>query len=93
MPEYQEPRFNIVFNRLPEDGSTVRIAYAAPSQSGYTGKTIFDYVVTNVVRDGMAREDWLDTMKLEPGDYLLRAVVEDFFRNRATKDVRITIAH
>ncbi len=93
LPEYQEPRFNIVFNRLPEDWSTVRIAYAEPSQSGYTGKTIFDYVATNVVRDGVAYEEGLDTAKLANGEYILRAVVEDYFRNRATKELRITIAH
>lgn len=93
LPEYKEPRFNIVFNRLPEDWSTVHLAYAEPSQSGYTGKTIFDYVATNVVRDGMAHEEGLDTTKLANGEYILRAVVEDFFRNRATKDVRIVIAH
>lgn len=92
LPEYQEPRFNIVFNRLPEDWSTVRIAYAEPSQSGYTGKTIFDYVATNVVRDGFARVEGLDTSKLPAGEYILRAVVEDYFRNRATRDLRITIA-
>lgn len=90
LPEYTEPQFNLVFNRLPEDWATVRIAYAAPSQSGYTGRTIFDYIATNVVRDGTAREVGLNT-KLPSGEYILRAVVEDFFRNRATRDVRIQI--
>ena len=93
LPEFKEPRFNLIFNRLPEDWSTVRIAYSEPSQSGYTGKTIFDYVATNVVRDGVAYVEGLDTAKLANGEYLLRAVVEDYFRNRATKEVRITIAH
>ncbi|HEX4946031.1 MAG TPA: SMP-30/gluconolactonase/LRE family protein [Blastocatellia bacterium] len=92
LPEYKEPQFNLVFNRLPEDWATVRIAYAAPSQSGYTGKTIFDYIATNTVRDGTAREVGLHT-KLSNGEYILRAVVEDFFRNRATKDVRIQIVN
>ncbi len=93
LPDFKEPRFNLVFNRLPDDWSTVRIAYAAPSQSGYTGKTIFDYVATNVVRDGFAREEGLDTTKLPNGDYVLRAVVEDFFRNRTTKDLPITVGN
>lgn len=88
LPEYKEPHFNLVFNRLPEDWATVRIAYAEPSQSGYTGKTIFDYIATNVVRDGTAREVGLNP-KLPNGEYILRAVVEDFFRNRTVKDVRI----
>jgi sugar lactone lactonase YvrE len=91
LPDFKEPRFNLVFHRLPEDWSAARIAYAAPSQAGYTGKTIFDYVATNVVRDGLAREEMLDTTKLPNGDYVLRAVVEDFSRNRTTKDLRITI--
>ncbi len=92
LPEYKEPQFNLVFNRLPEDWATVRIAYSEPSQSGYTGKTIFDYIATNIVRDGSAREVGLNT-KLPNGEYILRAVVEDFFRNRATKDVRIQIVN
>ncbi len=92
LPEFKEPNFNLVFNRLPEDWATVRIAYAEPSQSGYTGKTIFDYIATNVVRDGTAREVGLNT-KLPNGEYILRAVVEDFFRNRTTKDVRIQIVN
>jgi DNA-binding beta-propeller fold protein YncE len=90
LPEYKEPQFNLVFHRLPEDWATVRLAYAEPSQSGYTGRTIFDYIATNIVRDGTAREAGLDT-KLPNGEYILRAVVEDFFRNRTTRDVRITI--
>ena len=89
LPDFKEPRFNIEFNRLPEDPMAARIAYAEPSQSGYTGKTMFDYIATNIVRDGRASEDWLDTTKLASGEYILRAVVEDFFGNRTTKDVRI----
>ena len=92
LPEYKEPQFNLVFHRLPEDWATVRIAYAEPSQSGYTGRTIFDYIATNIVRDGTAREAGLNT-KLPNGEYILRAVVEDFFRNRTNKDVRITIGN
>jgi hypothetical protein len=42
------------------------------------------------VRDGEAREVGLNP-KLPNGEYILRAVVEDFFRNRTTKDVRIKI--
>jgi hypothetical protein len=89
---YEEPRFNIVFDRLPADPRTVALVYAEGSQSGYTGRTIFDYVVTNVVRDGGAREDWLDVTELEPGEYVVRACVEDFFRNRAARDVKIFVA-
>jgi DNA-binding beta-propeller fold protein YncE len=88
---YEEPRFNIVFDRLPADPRTVALVYAEGSQSGYTGRTIFDYVVTNVVRDGGAREDWLDVTTLQPGEYVVRVFVEDYFRNRATRDVKVAV--
>ncbi len=93
LPDFKEPRFNIVFNRLPEDWQAVRLAYAEPSQSGYTGRTIFDYIATNWVRDGAAREDWLDSTRFANGEYILRAVVEDFFRNRTVKDLRMIVAN
>lgn len=86
LPDFSEPRFNVIFNSLP-DFSAVRMVYAEPSQSGYTGKTIFDYIVTNEVKNGSAKEGWMDVTKLSAGEYILRVVVEDFFRNRATKDV------
>jgi ribosomal protein L27 len=91
LPDYQMPHFNLVFNRLPEDWRAVRLVYAEPSQSGYTGKTIFDYVATNVVRDGVAQAAWFDAGKLPRGAYVLRAVVEDFSHNRATKEVKIVV--
>ncbi len=89
LPDFAEPRFNIVFNSLP-DFSAVGMVYAAPSQSGYTGKTIFDYIATNEVKNGDAKEGWMDVTKLPAGEYILRVVVEDFFKNRATKDLNWT---
>ena len=86
LPDFSEPRFNIIFNSLP-DFSAVRMVYAEPSQSGYTGKTIFDYIATNEVKNGSANEGWMDVTKLPAGEYILRVVVEDFFKNRATKDL------
>ncbi len=91
LPDYKEPRFNIEFNRLPDDARAANIAYATPSQSGYTGKTIFDYTVTNIVRDGIAREEWLDTTTLPKGNLRIRSIVEDFFRNRSTREVAIVV--
>jgi len=90
-PGFDRPRDNIVFERLPADPRAVAIAYAEGSQSGYQGKTVFAYIVTNVVRDGEAREDFLDTTSLAPGDYILRVFAEDFFGNRATRDVSIAV--
>ncbi|HYE75413.1 MAG TPA: gluconolaconase, partial [Blastocatellia bacterium] len=91
MQGFKEPQFNIVFDRLPADPRTVSLVYAEGSQSGYTGKTIFDYVVTNIVRDGNAKEDSLDVSSLQPGDYIVRVFAEDYFRNRTTRDVKISI--
>jgi sugar lactone lactonase YvrE len=90
-PGFSAPRENIVFERLPVDQRAVAIAYAEGSQSGYSGKTIFAYAVTNVVRDGEAREDFWDTAALSPGNYTLRVIAEDFFGNRATRDLPVTV--
>jgi hypothetical protein len=90
-PGFSEARYNIVFERLPVDPRASIIAYAEGSQSGYSGKTIFAYIVTNIVRDGEAREDFWDTAALAPGDYTVRVMAEDFFGHRATRDVRVTV--
>jgi len=90
-PGLGEPRYNIVFEQLPVDPRATTMAYAEGSQSGYSGKTIFAYVVTNVVRDGEAREEFWDTTALAPGDYILRVIAEDFFGNRAIRDVPVVV--
>lgn len=91
-PSFDETRRNIEFDRLPADWRTVPLVYAEGSQSGYQGATIFNYIATNVLRGGEAREDFFDTSKLPPGDYVLRALVEDFFGNRTERKVPITVA-
>ena len=88
---FAQPRYNIVFERLPVDPRAAVIAYGLGSQSGYTSKTVFAYVVTNIVRDGEAREDFWDTTTLTPGNYTLRVLAEDFFGNRATRDVPVAV--
>lgn len=90
-PGFDRPRENIVFEKLPADPGAVPLAYAEGSQSGYTGQTIFAYVVTNAVRDGAAREDFLDTASLPPGDYIVRVMAGDFFGNTTRRDVRVVI--
>lgn len=85
------PNYNLVFDRLPADWRTVALAYAEGSQSGYEGRTIFDYLVTNVVRGGEAREDFCDVTQLAPGDYTLRVLVEDYFGNQARRDVPVKV--
>jgi hypothetical protein len=91
-PGYAEPRENIVFERLPADPHAASVAYAEGSQSGYQGATVFAYLLTNVVRDGEAREEFWDTSQLAPGDYTLRVIAADFFGNQTRRDVPIVVA-
>jgi hypothetical protein len=91
-PGFAGPRENIVFEKLPATPQAVSLAFAEGSQSGYSGQTIFAYIATNVVRDGEAREDFLDTTNLAPGNYLVRVIVADFFGNKTQRDVSVTVA-
>ena len=86
-----EPQATISFESLPEDTRTARLAYAEGSKSGATGETIFAYIVTNRVRDRQASEDFWHTSDVPPGDYILRVFAEDFFGNRATRDLSVRI--
>jgi sugar lactone lactonase YvrE len=84
-PGFEEPRVNILFNRLPEDSNATKVAYA--DESGITvygsKSTRFLYEVTNTVRDGhVARGVW-DTSQLPKGDYVLRIIASDFSGNEA----------
>jgi sugar lactone lactonase YvrE len=88
---FEQPRYNVVFDRLPVDQSLVEMVYAEGSQSGYQGRTIFGYVVTNVARGGEAREDFLDTSQIAPGDYTLRVFAEDFFGNQTRRDTPLGV--
>lgn len=90
-PGFDDTRRNIEFDRLPTDWRTVPLIYADGSQSGYQGVTIFNYIATNELRGGEAREGFLDTTKLPPGDYTLRAMAEDYFGNRAQRDLPIKV--
>jgi sugar lactone lactonase YvrE len=90
-PEFKEPRYNIVFDRLPEDPGAVFLAFADGSQSGYSGQTVFNYFVTNVVRGGEAHEDFWDTSKLAAGNYTLRVIAEDHFGNQSRRDVPVRV--
>lgn len=87
----QALNYNLLFDRLPADWNNVALAYAEGSQSGYQGRTIFDYAVTNVVRGGQARADFCDVTTLAAGHYTLRVVVEDFFGNGARRDLPLII--
>ncbi|HJT64963.1 MAG TPA: NHL repeat-containing protein [Pyrinomonadaceae bacterium] len=94
-PGFAEPRINILFNRLPPDRDSTKIAYA--DQSGITvygsASTRFLYEVTNVVRDGRAEQGVWDTSQLAPGDYVLRIIAADYSGNEAEegRDVLLTV--
>jgi DNA-binding beta-propeller fold protein YncE len=81
-----EAKTNIKFDRMPDEDA-VRLVYAKDSKSGATGETIFNYIATNEVHGDIAREDFLDTSKLESGNYILRIFVADYFGNTTTQDV------
>ena len=94
-PGFEEPRINILFNRLPADREATKVAYAAESGiTVYGSKTTrFLYEVTNTVRDGRAATGVWDTTQLSKGDYVLRILAADYSGNEAQegRDVLITV--
>ncbi|HEY8462308.1 MAG TPA: hypothetical protein VIM99_18110, partial [Blastocatellia bacterium] len=86
---FERPLYNLVFDQLPNGRDMVKLVYAEGSQSGYEGRTVFSYIVTNVASGGLAREGFLDPSQIAPGDYSLRVFAEDFFGNQATRDVPV----
>lgn len=94
-PGFEEPRINIVFNRLPADREATKVAYAAESGiTVYGSKTTrFLYEVTNTVRDGLAATGVWDSTQLPNGDYTLRIIAADYSGNEAQagKDLLITV--
>lgn len=94
-PGFEEPRINILFNRLPPDRDATKVAYAAESGITVYGSamTRFLYEVTNTVKDGRATPGVWDTTQLPKGDYVLRIVAADYSGNEANegRDVLITV--
>lgn len=94
-PGFNEPRINLLFNRLPRDREATKVAYA--SESGitvYGSKTTrFLYEVTNTVKDGHAAPGVWDTSQLPKGDYVLRIIAADYSGNEVTegRDVLIRL--
>ena len=85
------PAGRAVRTATPADHDLIKLVYAEGSQSGYAGRTVFAYIVTNVARGGMAREEFLDASQITPGDYTLRVFAEDFFGNQARRDTPIIV--
>jgi sugar lactone lactonase YvrE len=95
VPGFEQPLVNVEFNSLPPDHETVKIAYAENSGETAHGNaaTQFLYVVTNTVRDGLARAGSWHAQALPPGQYTLRILAADYAGNEALKgrDLAITI--
>jgi sugar lactone lactonase YvrE len=84
-PGFEEPLMNIDFSRLPADDSSVFVTYAPGSGvSAYGTPTKFRYIVTNVVKDGRATQGVFRTSALAPGNYVLKAIAEDYAGNAAS---------
>lgn len=91
----EQPLINISFSRMPPGDESVFMVYADGSGvSAYGTPTKFKYIVTNLVRDGRSIDGILRTDAIEPGNYLLKVIAEDFTGNRAqgpSTEIRITI--
>lgn len=85
-----DPIWTIRFDRLPADDS-IRLVYANGSKSGATGETIFNYIATDRVDGDSFNEDFLDTLSLNAGDYILRAFAADYFGNKSYVDMPIEV--
>ena len=88
---FAEPRWTISFESLPDDQRAAPLAYAVGSKANATGETIFAYIVTNIIRDRRAKEDFWHSSELPEGDYTLRVFAADFFGNKATKDLAVRV--
>lgn len=87
---FAEPKWTIRFDRITSNNA-VKLAYANGSHSGATGETIFNYIVTNFVRGGENREDYLDPATIGSGQFVLRVFAKDYFGNESSKDIDIEV--
>lgn len=80
----------IKFDRMPSN-VFVSLLYAVNSHSGATGETIFNYIATNSLIDGRAREGFVNTSTMEPGKVTATVNVTDYFGNRASKQIEFEV--
>ena len=85
LPGYEQPRTNLVFNRMPPQRAAVKAAYAADSGITVHGshRTRFRYVLTNTVRDGELATGLWQPAELPEGDYIIRITAQDYSGNTA----------
>ncbi len=93
---FSEPRWTLTFDRLPiaarTSGFGANTVYAVGSQAGYSPQTVFDYIVTNTLRDGVTGEDFWRTGELPKGIYRVRVLAEDFFGNQSSREVKVRVS-
>lgn len=82
--------WSITFDRNPPP-EAVKTVYATGSQSGPTGETIFNYIVTNRLNADAFGEDFLDASRFENGTYKVRVFAADFFGNQTYKDIEFEV--
>ena len=92
---HEQPRWTLVFNRMPPQRDAVKVAYAPDSGITVHGAaaTRFRFLVTNTVRDGrMERGRW-ELAQLPAGEYRIRAHARDFSGNEATgaRELAVTL--
>jgi sugar lactone lactonase YvrE len=87
---HAEINWTISFARLPDEDA-ISLVYAPGSQSGYTPRTVFNYIASNEVQNGAARESFFDAAQLNSGNYVLRVYAADFFGNKTFEDVNFEV--
>ncbi|WP_313347950.1 NHL repeat-containing protein [Stenotrophomonas sp.] len=92
---YEQPRFNIVFNRMPRENSATVVAYAPDSGITVHGSAVtrFRYLATNTVRDGRVDTGRWQPDALPAGDYIIRASVRDYSGNEGVgvRELKVTL--
>ena len=87
---FGDEKTTISFEKLPESEAS-NLVYAFGSQSGYTPLTVFNYIVTNELKDGEARENFLDTAALPNGANKIRVFAADYFGNKTVKEINLEV--
>ena len=81
---------------MPRQLDAPRLVFANGSGIPVYGarRTQFLYVVTTRYRNGIASEDFWDTSRIAPGEYVLRVFARDFDGNVATanRELRVIVA-
>ena len=91
-----DTRETLRFDRMPRQLDAPRLVFANGSGIPVYGarRTQFLYVVTTRYRNGIASEDFWDTSRIAPGEYVLRVFARDFDGNVATanRELRVIVA-